>query len=257
MNVKIKYSIISRGTEKYIKHGYMGVSYPINKKQYILDVDHGIINSEINDRSLEFDADKYSISNISFSRFELIPELFLKRFKISDNILILGLGSLGIASLVALLSNGYKKISIYTKKLFNELNDLEKYYNIKLNIVNKIEDQYNTYIDTTGNSTLLSELFDKIGYMRNVILLSTPRDNTFLINPLMINRKSLTINGFHELNGVKRSERLLTYNKILKKNLTLENILNKFVTIYDYNDKIVEQLIENKSNYINVIRYRR
>lgn len=256
MNVKIKYSIISRGTEKYIKHGYMGVSYPVNKKQYILDIDHGIINSEINDRSLEFKADKYSISNISFSRFELIPELFLKRFKIRDNILILGLGSIGIASLVALLSKGYKKINIYTKKVFNDLNVLEKYYNTELNIVNKIEDRYNTYIDTTGSSTLLNELFDKIGYMKNIILFSSPRDNDFLINPLIINRKSLTINGFHELNGIERRERLLTYNKILEKNLILENILNKFVTIYDYNDKIIEKLIENKGNYIDVIRYR-
>ena len=157
--MKIKYSILSRGTEKYVGHGYMAISEPKNGKQYIFDLDHNILDTNEIKNKLSFPSN-FSINNIVFSRFELISELLFRRVLIQDNILICGLGSVGIACLINLLEHGYKKIFIYSKNPFHNLELIEKMYDVKLMQVDKIDDSYKSYIELTGDSLVLKKIIE-------------------------------------------------------------------------------------------------
>lgn len=255
MKIKTQYSIISRGTEKYSGHGYMGVSQALNNKQYILDIDHGVLESELNDHIIPFKANEYSIYNIALSRFQLIFELIMHRYPIKDNILILGLGNLGFSCLFSLLLNGYKNISIYTRKNDVDLKNIEKKFNIKVKIINEITDEFKTYIDATGSSEVLKNVFENITNMKDVIILSTPRDGLYLIDPLIINRKNITIVGGHELNGVDKNLREELYTKILNRNKDLDNLIEKYVSINNYSEDNKKKLLKKKNNIIDIFKY--
>lgn len=258
---KIDYSIVSRGTEKYINHGYMAVTKTMGKYKYILNKNHGVMESTTSKDSLKFSAN-YSIENIAFSRFQLITALMYKDHskEISDNILILGLGDIGLTCLFYLLDHAYNNITIYIRKPSKNLLDLvhilKQYYNKHINIIVKLEkiDLYNTFIDTTGASSVLKRLFENITYGKKVIILSTPRDEKYLISPLLINRKNITIIGGHELNGHSYKERNKMFNKLLKINSN-KSILNKFINIYSFNTKKLLQIKKKKENFIEIFKY--
>ena len=97
--VSIEYSIVSRGTEKYNNCGYMAISKIYNSNRYILNVDHNIKNAILNINCLKAKS-CYNIANIVFSRFQLITALTFERLKyrINDNVLLLGLRMLCIES---------------------------------------------------------------------------------------------------------------------------------------------------------------
>ena len=258
MKVKTEYSIISRGTEKYSKHGYMGISYPLMNKQYILDIDHGILESEINDHVLEFDANKYSLSNIAVARFELISRMVLERYHLKDNILILGFGNLGFTTLLSLLKNGYQNISVFMRnkqKNLKIIQEIEDMLDIKIKFTDKIDDSYRTYIDTTGSSNVIQNIFEVVSSLKEIVILSTPRDSKYLIDPLIINRKNLIVIGGHELNGIDKKWRNNVFNIILEENLSYEKYLDNFISITKYEKGIVEKLRENKKSLIDVIKY--
>lgn len=255
MEVKTQYSIISRGTEKYSGHGYMGVSYALDNNQYILDIDHGVLESKLNDHIIPFKANEYSISNIALSRFQLIFELIMQRYSINDNILILGLGNLGFSCLFSLLSKGYKNISVYTRKTDLNLNIIEKQFNVKVKIVNEITDDYKTYIEATGSSEILENVFENITNMKDIIILSTPRDGLYLIDPLIINRKNITIIGGHELNGVDKKIREQLLTQILNRNKNYDNIIENYVSINIYSEENKKKLLKKKNNIIDVFKY--
>lgn len=255
MKVKTEYSIISRGTEKYSNHGYMGISTPIMDKQYILDIDHGVLESELNAHVLEFEANNYSLSNIAVSRFELISRILLERYKVKDNILILGFGNIGFTCLLALLKLGYTKISVFTRSANVDINALKEKFNVEVNFVNKISNSYETYIDTTGSSDIIKNVIEQNFSMKDILILSTPRESTYLIDPLIINRKNLTIIGGHELNGIDKKWRNNLFKKILKENTELENILNTYISITAYSKSNIRKLIDNKKALIDIIQY--
>ena len=252
--MKIEYSIISRGSEKYINHGYMGITEIENNKRYLLDIDHGI--TEINDINnyLHFKSD-YSIQNISFSRFELISALLFKRIHIKDNILICGIGNVGFGCLINLLKKGYKNISIFSRSCSNDLGTIEKYFGVKIRFVDKINDDYNTYIETTGNIEVLKNIFDSISYLKAIIILGTYHEGIGLIDPTLINRKNISIYGGHEFNGISREYRNEIFDKLLKDNKKIENLLYKYVSINKYTKENLKNCLIKKGNIIEIFKY--
>ena len=111
--LKIEYTIISRGTEKYGSKGYMGISEVKKGKRYFVLSKHYEKEVQTLKDSFEFD-DIYNIENITLSRFEIIPKITLDNKKdfINERIIICGLGNVGFASLIYLLDLGYKEIDI-------------------------------------------------------------------------------------------------------------------------------------------------
>ncbi|MCF0124967.1 MAG: hypothetical protein HUJ68_04305 [Clostridia bacterium] len=87
--LKIEYSIISRGTEKYGSKGYMGISEVKKGKRYFVLSKHYEKEVQTLKDSFEFD-DIYSIENITLSRFEIIPKITLDNKKdfINERIII-------------------------------------------------------------------------------------------------------------------------------------------------------------------------
>lgn len=251
--MKINYSIVSRGTEKYNNHGYMAISFD-EENGYLFNSDHNTADLTVESDTLIF-KNNYSISNIAVSRFALISRLLLERKNIEDNILICGLGNIGFSLLLELLKKGYKNINIYSRSIVNDLSKLESIYNVKLNIVNEITDEYKTYIDTTGSSNVLDIIFNTVKTMSTIIILSTPREEEFLINPLMINRKNLSIYGGHEIFGVDLKFRKELFNIILEENKKDEGILDEYVSIHDYSEEEINNIKKKKSNYVDVLKY--
>lgn len=252
--MKIKYSILSRGTEKYVRHGYMAISESKDEKQYIFDLDHNILETNEIKNKLSFPAN-FSIYNIVFSRFELISELLFRRVLIQDNILICGLGSVGITCLINLLERGYKNISIYSKNLVYDLNLIEKKYNVKLLQVVEIDDTYKTYIELTGDSLVLKTIIESVSFLKDIIILSTPRNEDYFINPLIINRKNLTIYGAHELMGYSEKLRNQVFIDLLKSNIKNENLIKHFISFHNFSSKKLDELLKKKQNYIDVFKY--
>ena len=253
---EIEYSVISRGTEKSGSKGYMSISKKIDGLRYLLVQDHKekcIVSFKDSLKCYNYD-----INNIAFSRFELIPTLVLKRNTFEDNILITGLGNIGITTLVYLLDNNYKDIDIYTND-FSEyvikgVNLLNKKYNVNINLVQEINKEYNTYIDTTGVSVVLENVFDNIKFNKDIFLIGTPRESKYLIDPLLIHRNNLRIIGGHELRGIDKSLRQDIFKELLEKNSD-KDYLKELITISVYDENIIERKLETKSNFIEVIKY--
>ena len=91
--------------------------------------------------------------------------------------------------------------------------------------------------------------------MSSVIILSTPRDNEYLIDPLMVNRKNLTIYGGHEIFGYGKNKRNEVFNKILEENKVLESILIQYINIHDYSEEELNNIYNNKTNIIDIFKY--
>ena len=250
----VEYSIISRGSEKYFKHGYMLITKSIDNKRYILNQNHNSDEIIIDDTSLEFN-DDYSIYNIAVSRFGLISRLLLDRINIEDNIFILGMGNIGFSLLIELLKKGYKNINIYSRSIKNDLKSIEEYFNVKLNVFDKIRGDSKVFIDTTGSSDVIKTIFECLEPMSSVIILSTPRDNEYLIDPLMVNRKNLTIYGGHEIFGYRKNKRKELFKKILQENKELESILIQYINIHDYSEEELNNIYNNKTNIIDIFKY--
>lgn len=253
---EIDYSIISRGTEKNGSKGYMSVSKIIDGYRYLLVQDHKEKNIVSFKDSLNcYD---YDIYNIAFSRFELIPHLVLNRNNFKDNILICGLGNIGLTTLVYLLDNNYKMIDIYTKDLsgyvIEGIKILNENYDIKLNLVDKVDKEYNTYIDTTGASSVLKNIFENIKFNKDIFLIGTPRESKYLIDPLLIHRNNLRIIGGHELREIDKKHRQDTFKELLQLNKD-KKYLDRLINITQYDEGIIERKLENKSNFIEVIKY--
>lgn len=253
---EIEYSVISRGTEKSGSKGYMSISKKIDDSRYLLVQDHKekcIVSFKDSLKCYDFD-----INNIAFSRFELIPTLVLDRNKFKDNILITGLGNIGITTLIHLLDNNYKKIDVYTNDLsryvINGIKLLNEKYDVNINLVENIKKEYNTYIDTTGVSEVLENIFKDIKFNKDIFLIGTPRESKFLIDPLLIHRNNLRIIGGHELRGIDKSLRQNTFLELLEKNNN-KDYLKDLITISKYEENIVERKLETKSNFIEVIKY--
>ena len=136
-----------------------------------------------------------------------------------------------------------------------DINALKEKYKVEVNFVNKISNSYATYIDTTGSSDIIKNVIEQDFSMRDILILSTPRESTYFIDPLIINRKNLTIIGGHELNGIDKKWRNNLFKKILKENTELENILNTYISITAYSKSNVRKLIDNKKALIDIIQY--
>jgi len=259
--INIKYSIVSRGTERYNNSGYMAVSTIVKNNIHILNINHGITNSTLDNSYLKCKA-KYSIENISFSRFQLITALMYQKHakEITDNILILGLGNIGITCLFYLLDKKYKNITLYVKELKPYMNNLEnvimKNYNIQIKFVTQLQNLslYKTFIETTGNTDILKKIFNDVDCNKKIIIISTPRDDSYLISPLTINRKNLVVIGGHELNGIDKIYKNKTFKKLLRNNNNKKYIKN-FINIYDYSIKKLKDIKKQKNNFIEIFRY--
>ena len=256
-NLKIEYTIISRGTEKYGSKGYMGITEQKEGKRYFVLAKHYEKYVQTLQDAFQFD-DIYSIENITLSRFELIFKLALENKKdfIKENIMICGLGNIGYSTLIYLLDLGYKEIDILVKDKTNKLEEtiskLNKEYKSKLKLVKKISN-YNTYIEATGESYLIKEIVEKIEENSSVFLLGTPREEKYLISPLEIHRKNINIFGGHELTGHCWEERNKCFLELLENNKNKD--LKEIVNIYDESPNIVKKVLKSKSNFFEVIKY--
>ena len=255
--LKIEYTIISRGTEKYGSKGYMGISETKNGKRFFVLSRHYEKEVQTLRDSFEFD-DVYSIENITLSRFEIIPKITLDNKKdfINERIIICGLGNVGFASLIYLLDLGYKEIDILInnneKYINNAITKLNKIYRVNINVVTKLSD-YDTYIEATGKSNIIKDIVENITENSSIFLLGTPREGTYLIDPLEIHRKNINIFGGHELNGHSWENRNSCFIDLLDKNKNKE--LKKFVNIYNENPSVVNNVLRRKNNFFEVIKY--
>lgn len=253
---EIDYSVVSRGTEINGNKGYIAISKPIDNNRFLLVQDHKERFITTFKDSLE--CQNHNIKNIAFSRFEMISVLSLKKMIFKDKILLCGIGNIGISCLIYLLDNGYKNIDILnneTKKyISNIINKLNSQYNSNIELIHTIKKEYETYIDTTGKSIVIEQIFNNIGFNKVIFLIGTPRESTYLIDPLLIHRNNLILIGGHELNGISLNERKKIFKSLLCKN-EKNKIINEIVNINPYRKNILEKLLNNKSHFIEVIEY--
>ena len=253
----IEYSIVSRGTEKYGSQGYMGITTIDKNKRLLVLSKHGDKYIDTYKDSFGISS-KYNIENIAVSRFELMSALAINPVLniVKDNILIIGFGNIGFTCLLYLLKKGYRNINILTRNVksfqtegLDKLNDL---YKIKMKFVTEYS-KYDSYIEATGSSEVIKNIIENTENNSTIIFLGTPRDESYLINPLDINRRNLKLIGGHELNGHSLEERRKLFNEILNENS--EKDLKNYVSIYEEREDIVKDILETKNNFIEVIKY--
>ena len=258
--LKINYSIVSRGTEKNSNHGYLAVTEENDNNIHILNIDHGITKSKV-DNSLVVKS-IYEIENIAFSKFQLVTDIMYidNHYKIKENILLLGLGNIGITCLFYLLDKKYKNITIYIRKIrpyiLDVIDIIKENYDINIKIINDLSniDEYQTIIDTTGSSDIIKEVIDNMALRRTLIVLSTSIAKKDSISLLSINRKSISIIGSHELYGISQEKRNRRLNKLLVINQK-KTFLRKLVNIYKYSPQELKRIKEEKRNFIEIFKY--
>lgn len=254
----IEYTVVSRGTEKYGSQGYIGITTPIEDKRLLVLSKHFDKYIDTYKDSFEIPI-KYTIENIAISRFELMGALTLKPILnlIDDNILIIGLGNLGFTVLLYLLENEYKNITIITNNIkdyqTSAIKTLNEEYKANIKFTDNYNINYGTYIEATGNSNIIKKIIETASNLSNIILLGVPREEEYLINPLDINRRNLRIIGGHELNGHSIKERDSLFKELLE--INDKKNLKKFVNIYREKEGIREKILDDKENFIEVIKY--
>lgn len=129
---------------------------------------------------------------------------------------------------------------------------LNQIYNAKISVVTTLS-TYNTYIEATGKSNIIKEIIENVTENSSIFLLGTPREGTYLIDHLEIHRKNINIFGGHELNGHSWQNRNSCFIDLLKKNRNKE--LKKFVNIYNEKTNIVNNVLQRKNNFFEVIKY--
>ena len=252
---EIEYNIVSRGTEKSGSKGYMAITKKINNSRYLIVQGHENKNITCFKDSLKcYDND---IETIAFSRFEMIGALSLNRINFKDDILLCGLGNIGIGVLVYLLDNNYKNIDIYTKDIKpyikSMIRKLNKRYDSNIKLVDEIE-EHETYIDTTGVSSVIEMIFKDIKTFKTIFLIGTPRESKYFIDPLLIHRNNLMVIGGHELRGVEKTDRVELFEKLLKVNSSNE-LIKQIVHINRYKKDIFENILKEKNHFIEVVKY--
>lgn len=213
--MKIEANIISWGTESQSNsNGYMAITEIINKKRYILPIEHYVQNVDKIPNGSLIVKKEISLEQIAISRFMLITSLFLERYPIKkkSSILILGCGCVGYACIKELHRRGFSNIVLYEKN-----DKYKKFLHTKIiNNLNEIKN-YNYIIDTTGSDNILSKILNLINCFQTLILLGTPRKGPY-IDLLQIHRKNLSILGAHELSGYSNKVRQKTFDKIIRYN---------------------------------------
>lgn len=259
-NLKLEYSIVSRGTEKYGSKGYMGVSQIFDGKRYFVLANH--FEKNINNYKDAFLIDKkYSIENIVLSRFQLITKLAFenKMSFVNENIIIIGCGSLGMASLIFILSLDFKEITVLVKNidenLIKTIENLNKSFESNITLTTTIDAQYNTYIETVGDSQIINQVIINIDKEASIFLLGTPRDNICDINPLDIHRKNICLFGGHELKGHTWEKRNKFFLELLEKNEKYD--IHKLIKVHneECGSKIINEILIKKNNFFEVIKY--
>lgn len=182
-----------------------------------------------------------------------------KIIKKRSNILITGLGNVGIGTLFELIKRGRKKITIFLrnenkKKIIEEINHK---YKMKIEIINNIDklEKFDTIIDATGSKEVLENIINNINTHTNLVLMGTPRDGPD-INLLYIHRKNIKVIGAHEINGIKEKERQEIFSKTLRfcsKNFL--NSLDEFIVIHKYEKSIVSEAIKDRKHIIHIFKY--
>lgn len=252
---EIEYSIVSRGTELCGSQGYMSVSKVINGSRKLVVQNH--FERFVTTYKDSLDCALYDIKNIAFSRFELISALALSRIKFDDNIILCGLGNVGIGCLIFLLNRNHKNIKVYIKERKNYISmaieNLKQKYSANIELVDYIEDG-NTYIDSTGSSDVIEKIFKNIGLNKTIFLIGTPREKKYFIDPLIVHRNNLIVVGGHEIRGVSSENRNSIFKNLLCENKN-DSFISKIVNVQDYYDGILEDKLKQKSNFIEVIHY--
>lgn len=252
---EIEYSIVSRGTELCGSKGYMAISKVINGSKKLVVQNH--FERFVTTYKDVLDCALYDIENIAFSRFELISALALSKIKFEDDITLCGLGNVGIGCLIFLLNSGYKSIKVYDKKqkkyIRSAVDKLKQKYSAHIQLVDCIQDS-NTYIDTTGSSGVIENIFENIGLNKTIFLIGTPREKKYSIDPLLVHRNNLIVIGGHEIRGVSLEKRNSIFKNLLHKNKN-DSFISEIVNVQDYYDGILNDKLRRKSNFIEVIHY--
>ena len=233
----------------------MAITKKINGERHLIVQDHE--NALITHFKDSLPCYHYDIHTIAFSRFELIGALALRRISFPDNILLCGLGNVGVTALVYLLDHHYRNIRIYIDSVKPYIRrmicKLNKRYDAQIRLVDKVE-LAEVYIDTTGASSVLEAIFQNIKPFCTVFLIGTPRDGSYLIDPLCIHRNNLLVVGGHELKGIKKSERIQLFQELLRVN-EKNPLLKDMVHLNRYQKNIFNDILKEKKHFIEVVEY--
>ena len=141
-------------------------------------------------------------------------------------------------------------IKPYIKSMIRKLN---KRYDSNIKLVDEIE-EHETYIDTTGVSSVIEMIFKDIKTFKTIFLIGTPRESKYFIDPLLIHRNNLMVIGGHELRGVEKTDRVELFEKLLKVNSSNE-LIKQIVHINRYKKDIFENILKEKNHFIEVVKY--
>lgn len=253
--VKIEYSILSRGTESASgSDGYMAITELYKNHRYILPIPHNVRYAKIDkEKGLHFSA-KYSVEFAAFCRFQLISKLGLLklgRIPKKENILILGSGAIAHTTYIDLQISNFSNIYMNTRR-----EDFKSSLIKDDNIIISLNDipKFKYIIDTTGNCNILSEVLCAISPGTYLLLLGTPRLGPEL-NLLDIHRKNLNIIGGHELTGVSNLKRQKIFNTLLKNTIN-EDLIKNLVHLYKYSSSTRNTLLRKPEKPISIFKYK-
>lgn len=257
-----KYSVLSRGSEE--KGGFKGYIWvgENNNNWVITQDEHGILKSEKKAGMLECNGNK-NIKSLAIARFQLMAAIMMKKNKkfIDKNskILLLGLGNVGLGTILELIRNNRKKIYIFLRNKNKKIiiDEINTKYKTDIKIIYEIEDlkEFDNIIDATGSREVLNAIIDKICNHTNLILMGTPREGP-TINLLNIHRKNIRIIGAHEINGITEKERQKLFSSTLKFcSRNMLKSLESFIVIHNYTKTAVKEAIQDRNNIIHIFKY--
>lgn len=112
--------------------------------------------------------------------FGMILKSISKRKKI--NLLIIGLGGIGLSSLIAAISLGYKNIDVLeiNQQKLNHIKKHVRHKNVKYfsSLIELKRDYYDNIIESSGNANVLSKSINYIHNKGKVVFASHPEANT-------------------------------------------------------------------------------
>lgn len=239
--MKIEYSIVSPGTERFGSNGYMSVSeLSADGKRYLAPIPHNAEHLIVSADCLEIDSN-YSIESIAVARFQMITALALSQINFTkrDRILILGAGPIGVAAYLECKRKCIENVMISTRRI-----DLIGHYEDNLRFTQQcITFKPTVILECTGENVIIEGNYQNIAHGGSFLLIGTPRKNP-TIDLLFVHRNNIKIIGSHELQFSKYL-RKKEFNRIMEWHKSALVNLSPYIRFHPNDPALIQKICEH------------
>ena len=247
--MQMEYSIISRGTERKGRKGYMAISErTVDGNRVIVPQNHGGGKVYVDDTCLV--CPDINITNLVVMRFQLIALLAIKTIKSNEikRACVFGSGAVGFATVIECFRLGIDAVLVSKKKYIDNHFATIEFENLEI-------EKYDLLIDCTGSYNVLDYIIFNCSQNSTILLIGVPPEKC-IFDIHIIHKKNLQLIGGHEINGINWTVRQMEFEKLYNWHKNKMGEFDKYIQFHHYSISTLEKILNNNIDKpFNVFKY--